>query len=62
MLLAFANEKQPQISTLLDQTIDAINQGEDVLTGLKNNPLLRGGIPKTTAQPTTFGGLRDGEF
>ncbi|WP_020614187.1 MlaD family protein [Sediminispirochaeta bajacaliforniensis] len=61
-LLAFANEKQPQISTLLDQTIDAINQGEDVLTGLKNNPLLRGGIPKTTAQPTTFGGLRDREF
>ncbi len=62
MLLTFANEKQPQISTLLDQTIDAINDGQDVLTGLKNNPLLRGGIPETGPAPTTFGGFRDGDF
>jgi phospholipid/cholesterol/gamma-HCH transport system substrate-binding protein len=62
LLLTFANRKQPQITALLDQTIDAINEGRDVMTGLKNNPLLRGGIPEPGPQSTTFGGLREGEF
>lgn len=62
LLLTFANRKQPQISALLDETIEAINEGQDVLTGLKNNPLLRGGIPETGPAPTTFGGFRDGDF
>jgi phospholipid/cholesterol/gamma-HCH transport system substrate-binding protein len=61
-LLLFTNRQQPRITTLLDETISAINEGQDVLTGVKNNPLLRGGIPETGPQPTTFGGYRDGGF
>lgn len=61
-LLIFTNRQQPRITTLLDETISAINEGQDVLTGVKNNPLLRGGIPEPGPQPTTFGGYRDGGF
>lgn len=61
-LLRYSNSKKPQISTLLDQTIEAIGEGQDVLTGLKNNPLLRGGIPENPERQGSFGGYRRGEF
>jgi hypothetical protein len=33
-----------------------------VLEAVKNNPLLRGGVPVQPAQQTTFQGYRDEDF
>ena len=39
------------------------NKAEDAFReALKNNPLLRGGVPEKEEQPTTFKGYRDEEF
>ncbi len=59
---AYLNTAQPQIATLLEEGRAALNTGQDVLLGLRNNPLLRGGIPPVREQPSTFQGIRDGEF
>ena len=59
---AYVNEQQPQITTLIEKGKSAINQGEDVLEGLSNNPLLRGGITEEYPTPSTFQGHRDEEF
>lgn len=58
----YVNDAQPQISTLLEQGRDTLDTSEDVLEGLRNNPLLRGGIPEEVDQPSTFQGIRDEEF
>lgn len=58
----YVNRAQPQITTLLEQGRDTLNTSEDVLQGLRNNPLLRGGIPEDVEQPSTFQGVRDEEF
>ncbi|MBN2444285.1 MAG: MCE family protein [Spirochaetales bacterium] len=52
----------PQISGLIEQGKETLNQGQDVLEGLKNNPLLSGGITKEREQPTTYQSYRDEEF
>jgi phospholipid/cholesterol/gamma-HCH transport system substrate-binding protein len=51
----FMSDSTPQISTILGHT-------ENVLQGLENNPLLRGGITEHKAQPPTFSSSRDGSF
>ncbi len=51
----FVSDSTPQISTILGQT-------ENVLQGLENNPLLRGGITEQKTQPPTFSSSRDGSF
>jgi phospholipid/cholesterol/gamma-HCH transport system substrate-binding protein len=58
----YLNTTQPQISTLLETGRATLDSGQDVLEGLRNNPLLRGGIPEAREQPTTFRGIRDEEF
>ena len=58
----YINTTSPQISGLLEETRDAIGQGKDVMEGLKNNPLLRGGIAEEIEQPTTFQSYRDEDF
>ncbi len=45
----------PEISNFIDQ-------GNDVLEGLKNNPLLKGGITQEREQQTTFESIRDEDF
>jgi len=52
----------PQISGILEESRQAIDTGQEVLTGVRNNPLIRGGIPEQIEQPTTFQGFRDEEF
>lgn len=52
----------PQISGILEESRQAIDTGQEVLTGVRNNPLIRGGIPEQVEQPTTFQGFRDEEF
>ncbi len=59
---AFMNTTQPQISGVLEKGRDTLDQGKDVLEAMKNNPLLRGGIPERLEQPTTFQGFRDEDF
>jgi phospholipid/cholesterol/gamma-HCH transport system substrate-binding protein len=58
----FLNNTQPQISGLLDETNKALDNAQDVMEGLKNNPLLRGGIPEKREQPTTIQSFRGDEF
>ena len=58
-LTAYLNHSAPEISALLDETTRTLSESEKVLQGLKNNPLLRGGIPTETAAPGTFEGRRE---
>jgi len=58
----YLNTAQPQISSLLEEGRQTLTSGQEVLEGLRNNPLLRGGIPEPREQPTTFRGIRDEEF
>mgnify|MGYP006295365025 CR=1 FL=1 len=58
----FINKSQPQISGILEKGREALDEGKDVLEGLRNNPLLRGGITDVKDQTTTFQSYRDEEF
>jgi len=58
----YLNTTQPQITTILEEGRQTLSGGQDVLEGLRNNPLLRGGIPEPREQPTTFRSVRDEEF
>jgi phospholipid/cholesterol/gamma-HCH transport system substrate-binding protein len=51
----FVSYSTPQISSVLDQA-------ENVLEGLSNNPLLRGGITEQKQQAPTLSTSRDGGF
>jgi len=58
----FVNTTQPQILSLLEEGRATLDQGQDVLEAVKNNPLLRGGVPPKRPQPTTFQSYRDEDF
>lgn len=58
----YLNSTQPQITGILDQGRQTLVQGKDVLEGIRNNPLIRGGIPRSLPQPGTSSGYRDGSF
>ena len=58
----FVNGSTPQISGLIEKGQDALDGGVEVITAIKNNPLLRGGIPEAREQPTTFQSMRDVDF
>jgi len=58
----YINSSQPQIAGLLEKGRSTLDQGKDVLEAVKNNPLLRGGVPERREQPTTFQSYRDEEF
>ena len=59
--MRFMNESTPEITVLMDETTSALTEGEKVMQGLKNNPLLRGGIPDGTAKAENFSGYRGEE-
>lgn len=61
-LSGFLSGTRPQIAGLLEESREAISSGQDVLEGLSNNPLIRGGITPELTQPTTFQSYRDGQF
>ncbi|MBN1834511.1 MAG: MCE family protein [Spirochaetales bacterium] len=58
----YINSSQPQIAGLLEKGRTTLDEGKDVLEAVKNNPLLRGGVPERREQPTTFQSFRDEEF
>ncbi len=58
-LMVFMNQSTPEISVLLEEATSALAESEKVMQGLKNNPLLRGGIPPETVLSETFEGYRE---
>jgi phospholipid/cholesterol/gamma-HCH transport system substrate-binding protein len=56
------SDQMPSIAVTIDEGRTAIKQAQDVLTGLKNNPLLKGGIPARTEQLPMSQSLREGSF
>jgi phospholipid/cholesterol/gamma-HCH transport system substrate-binding protein len=61
-IVAFLNETTPQISGLLEEGRQTLDTGQDVLEGIRNNPLIRRGVPQTREQPTPFQSIRDERF
>jgi phospholipid/cholesterol/gamma-HCH transport system substrate-binding protein len=61
-LSEFMTGTTPQISSILEESRETLEVTQDVLTGIRNNPLIRGGIPERVPQPVIFGGYRDEEF
>lgn len=58
----YLSSTTPQIAGLLEESREAIGTGQDVLEGLSNNPLIRGGITPEMPQPATFQSYRDDTF
>jgi phospholipid/cholesterol/gamma-HCH transport system substrate-binding protein len=61
-ITAGLNDEMPAVAVTLDQAQAAIKQAEDVLVGLKNNPLLRGGIPQRVERQSRSESMREGQF
>jgi len=61
-ITASLNDEMPSIAVTLDQAKGAISQAQDVLTGLRNNPLLRGGIPERVERQPQSQSMREGQF
>jgi len=58
----YVNEQQPSITAILQEGRTALQESQDVMQGLQNNPLLRRGITEEYTTPSTFRGMRDGEY
>lgn len=54
--------EMPSIAMTIDEGRAAIKQAQDVLTGLRNNPLLKGGIPARVDLESGSQSMREGEF
>ncbi len=59
---AYLNDSTPQITGVLEESRGALKEGKAVLEGLKNNPLLKGGITELQGQDNTFNNYRDEDF
>ncbi len=59
---SFLGRTTPQITSLLEQGRQAVDTGQDVLEGVRNNPLIRGGIQEEPPEPTTTRSYRDQDF
>jgi len=58
----YLNTTQPQLTSILEEGRQTLDASQDVIESLRNNPLLRGGIPEAQEQPSTFESIRDEEF
>jgi phospholipid/cholesterol/gamma-HCH transport system substrate-binding protein len=56
------SNEMPGISVLLSEGKTTLVKAQDVLEGLKNNPLLKGGVPERQSQESLFRSMRDEEF
>jgi len=61
-LTAYLNRSTPQITGLMEDTTATIKKTGDVMDGLKNNPLLKGGVPENKPQTSTPQGQRTEDF
>ncbi len=60
--VGFVNSSQPQIAGILEEGRSVLGEGKDVIEAVKNNPLIRGGVPEKQEQPTTSQSYRDEDF
>lgn len=60
--VGFINNSQPQITGILEEGQSVLDEGRDVIEAVKNNPLIKGGVPEPKEQPTTFSSYRDKDF
>jgi phospholipid/cholesterol/gamma-HCH transport system substrate-binding protein len=58
----FIPTQLPQISVAINELNIVLRQVQDVLTGIANNPLLKGGIPKETETGPAGANLRNQNF
>jgi len=58
----YVNDQQPNITAVLQEGRTTLQESQDVMEGLRNNPLLRKGITEDYTTPSTFRGMRDGEY
>ena len=56
------DSEMPQVSILLAQVQTLLKQVQDVMEGLKNNPLLKKGVPERTEQQSATPKLREEAF
>ena len=56
------DSEMPQVSILLAQVQTLLKQVQDVMVGLKNNPLLKNGVPERTEQQAATPKLREESF
>ena len=61
-LAQYLNQSTPMISGLMEDTQTTLKKTSNVMEGLSNNPLLRGGIPAAKPQTSTLQGARDESF
>lgn len=59
-LMTFMSNSTPEMSLLMEESAAALKESVKVMQGLKNNPMLRGGIPPEEEAGTSFHGYRDG--
>jgi len=59
---ATLSAQMPRIAATIDDARSAIVSAQDVLEGLKNNPLLKGGIPERIDPKSAQTGLRNNDF
>lgn len=52
----------PQLDAVLGQVDTLLLQLQDVLTGVKNNPLIKNGVPDRSQETSATPNLRNGEF
>jgi phospholipid/cholesterol/gamma-HCH transport system substrate-binding protein len=58
----FLNSQSNQIESLLLESKDTMKQAQDVLEGIRNNPLIRGGIQEKKEQEEVKQTIRDRDF
>lgn len=56
------NGEMPKVAAVLNETRTAILKAQDVLEGVKNNPLIRGGVTERVEQETLYQAMREGSF
>lgn len=61
-IVEYLDETTPQVASLLEEGRRTLDTSQDVLEGIKNNPLIRRGVPPAPDQQTTFQSIRDEEF
>ncbi len=61
-IISSVNSEVPRLVSILNETKVAIELTQDVLEGVRNNPLIRGGIPERETQDTQYNSIRVRSF
>jgi len=61
-IVAGLDAEMPKVASLLSETTSAIRQAQEVLEGVRNNPLIRGGGTERVEQEPLRRSMREGSF